>query len=104
MVNHRPRALRGSSLGEALSVSERQPDRLAALYKQWKCSPQTMQAAPPTLAFAVIGQARADGQISPEEESRLLADLLTYWALRGTLDMSELCASQARAQIAAPRI
>jgi hypothetical protein len=104
MVNHRPRALRGSSLGEVLSVSERQPDRLTALYKLWKCSPRRMQSAAPTLAFAVVGQARADGQISPEEESQLLAGLLTYWALRGTLDMSELCALQARAGIAAPRI
>jgi hypothetical protein len=42
MVNHRPRALRGSSLGEVLSVSERQPDRLTALYKLWKCSPRRM--------------------------------------------------------------
>ena len=104
MVNHRPRALRGSSLGEALSVAERQPDRLAALHEEWKRAPRRMQTAPPTLAFAVIGQTRAEGKISPEEESRLLADLLTYWALRGTLDMSELCASQARARIAAPSI
>lgn len=104
MVTHRPRALRGSSLGEALSVSERQPGQLTSLYRQWKYSPQRMQSAPPTLAFAVIGQARADGRIDPEEESRLLAALLTYWALRGTLDMSELCALQAQARIAAPRI
>ena len=52
-----------------------------------------------------VGQASADGKISPEEESRLLTNLLTYWALKeGTLDMSELCASQARARIAAPSI
>ena len=104
LVNHRPRALGGRSLAEALSVGERQPDRLAALYEQWRGSPSAMKTAPPTLAFAVIGQARADGKINPEEETRLLANLLTYWALRGTLDMSELCASQARATIAAPAI
>ena len=32
-------------------------------------------------------------KISPEEESRLLTSLLTYWALRGTLDMSAFAAS-----------
>ena len=85
-------------------MAERQPDRLVALHEEWKRAPRRMQTAPPTLAFAVIGQTRAEGKISPEEESRLLADLLTYWALKGTLDMSEVCASQARARIAAPSI
>jgi hypothetical protein len=47
----------------------------------------------PALAFAVIGQARADNQISPEQESRLIGDLLTHWALRTTLDRSEICAT-----------
>ena len=71
-------------------MAERQPDRLAALLpKSGSVRRAGCSTAPPTLAFAVIGQARAEGKISPEEESRLLADLLTYWALRGTLDMSE---------------
>ena len=30
LINHRPKALRGASLLEALAVEERQPDRLAA--------------------------------------------------------------------------
>jgi hypothetical protein len=40
-----------------------------------------MYRAPPTLVFAVIGQARADGHMTPEEESHLLGKLLTHWAL-----------------------
>lgn len=102
LAQHRPRALRGHSLAEALAVRDRAPARLTALFRAWKQSPRTLRQAPPTLAFAVIGQARMDGQISPETESRLVADLLTWWALRGTLDMSELCASQARARLTAP--
>jgi hypothetical protein len=102
LAQHRPRALRGHSLAEALAVQDRAPARLTALCRAWKQSPRTLRQAPPTLAFAVIGQARMDGQISPETESRLVADLLTWWALRGTLDMSELCASQARARLTAP--
>jgi hypothetical protein len=37
------------------------------------------------LVFAVIGQARANGLLSPEHESVLLGRLLTHWALRNTL-------------------
>jgi len=86
LVNHRPAALRGASLLEAMAVEERQPERLAAYYRSWRTSPARMWATPPALAFAVIGQARADGQMSPEEESSMLANLLTYWAVRSTLE------------------
>jgi hypothetical protein len=41
--------------------------------------------APPTLALAVIGQARARGRISPEQESATLSNLLTHWAARSVL-------------------
>jgi hypothetical protein len=51
-----------------------------------------MYRAPPTLVFAVIGQARADGQLTPEEESTVLGKLLTHWALRTTLNVSAVCA------------
>ena len=40
-----------------------------------------MYRAAPSLVFAVLGQARADGRVSPEDESHLLAKLLTHWAL-----------------------
>jgi hypothetical protein len=91
LVNHRPRALRGRSLIEVMDIAQRQPARLAALYRQWGSNPSEMYRAPPVMAFAVIGQARADGGISPEDESALLSKLLTYWALRATVNMSELC-------------
>jgi hypothetical protein len=92
LVNHRPRALRGRSLMEVMDIAPRQPARLAALYRQWGSNPSDMYRASPVLAFAVIGQARADGDISPEDESTLLSKLLTYWALRATVNTSELCA------------
>jgi len=94
LVNHRPKALRGKSLMEVLAVEERQPERLRAYYRAWGTSPDRMGNAPPTLAFAVIGQARADGGLTPEEESNTLANLLTYWAGRSALDISALCATQ----------
>jgi hypothetical protein len=93
LINHRPKALRGRSLMEVMDIAQRQPARLAALYRQWGSNPSEMYRAPPVMAFAVIGQARADGGISPEDESALLSKLLTYWALRATVNMSELCAA-----------
>jgi hypothetical protein len=96
LVNHRPRALRGRSLVEVLDTDQRQPSRLAHLFEMWGGSPVQMREAAPSLVFAVIGQANADGKISPEEESRLLTNLLTYWALRGTLDVSAYCSQSLR--------
>ena len=98
LINHRPKSLRGRSLGEVLGVAERQPVRLQALYSEWGRSPADMYRAAPSLAFAVIGQARADGAISPEQESELFARLLTYWAKRSTLDTSFACALAAAPQ------
>lgn len=86
LARHRPAALRGRALGEALGVQQRQPRRLALLFSLCRRAPQRLYDAPPSLAFAVIGQARADGRLGPEEESVLLARLLTHWALRSTLD------------------
>ncbi|MCE7987626.1 MAG: hypothetical protein DYG89_41205 [Caldilinea sp. CFX5] len=97
LVNHRPPSLRGKSLVEALAVAERQPAHLQAHFEQWRHSPTHLRQTPPALAFAVIGQARADGKLGPEAESRLLGKLLTDWALRSTLDLSVVCAAKASA-------
>ncbi|WP_256081076.1 hypothetical protein [Massilia sp. YIM B04103] len=82
---HRPQSLRGSSLPEVLKVCHRQPAYLDLLYRWWARRPRYMYQASPTLVFAVIGQARANGKLNPEHESVLLGRLLTYWALRSTL-------------------
>lgn len=93
IVQHRPRALRGASLKEALEVDQRQPAKLRILFDAWRASPAQMRRAPPSLVFAVIGQARAESRLSPEEESRILTKLLTHWALRAALDTSAGCAN-----------
>src|SRR5205809_5918662 len=90
LLNHRPASLRGKSLREVMPLAQRQPHQLESLYRAWNAQPEKMQSAPPTLAFAVIGQARAGGKITPEEESNTLAKLLTYWAMRSALDTSAL--------------
>jgi hypothetical protein len=92
LVDHRPPSLRGRSLREALASAERRPDRLHAQYRAWRQSPQAIRRAPPTLAFAANGQARADGQITPELETKAIGNLLTDWAVRSTLDIARQCA------------
>ncbi len=98
LVHHRPATLKGKSLKEVMNVAERQPERLAAWHQAWGNSPARMRGAPPTLVFAVISQARADGKITPEMESRMLSELLTYWAARSALTASANCARQASAR------
>jgi hypothetical protein len=98
LINHRSRGLRGHTLGQALASADRHPARLRTLYRRWRGDPLSqMSRNRPALVFAVVGQARADGLLSPRGESRLLTDLLTRWAVRSTLDVSYQCAWPARA-------
>jgi hypothetical protein len=101
LINHRPKTLRGRSLREAMNVEQRTPGRLAALFGAWSKMPRQMYRSPPSLVFAVIGQAKADGDLSPEDESDLLAKLLTFWAMRSTLDSSAYCAAIRRSRVRA---
>ncbi len=91
LLDHRPARLAGRTLPDVMPIRERRPDRLRALLPQWETHGGWRDARP-TLAFGVIGQARADGKMSPEREGRLVADLLQHWALRTTIDASEACA------------
>jgi hypothetical protein len=95
LTSHRPQTLGGASLTQALDVAGRQPGKLAALLDEWTARPGEMYRAQPTLVFAVLGQARSDGRLSPEAESEVLAKLLTHWALRSTLDTAAACATSA---------
>ena len=51
LVHHRPKALRGASLIEALTVEERQPARLTAYHQSWRTAPRAMYRASPTLGL-----------------------------------------------------
>jgi hypothetical protein len=101
LIGHRPKALRGRSLREAMNVEQRTPGRLTELFAAWNRAPEQMYRAPPSLVFAVLGQARADGSMSPEDESELLAKLLTFWAMRSTLDTSAYCAAIPKSKVRA---
>jgi len=93
ILDHKPTSIKGITVEQALASPDRQPDALREIYRRWRASPSQVQQAPPTLVFAVIGQARSDGFMGAEEESGILADLLKYWAFRITLDTSALCST-----------
>jgi hypothetical protein len=100
LVAHRPASLKGRSLREVMPIAERQPAALSALFRAWRRSPARMFHERPTLVFAVLGQARADGQLSPEDESRAMSALLTHWALHTALQVSADCAALAPGKVA----
>jgi len=102
IAHHRPKSLKGALLKEALQTDERQPARLSSYFQNWRASPFRMYEAAPTLVFAVIGQARAEGSISPEAEGRIFSRMLNYWALRDTLDTAVNCAKPTLIRSAAP--
>jgi hypothetical protein len=97
IVHHRPASLKGRSLMEALDIGERQPSRLRSMLGAWRLDPKRMYQCRPTTVFAAIGQGRADGKLTPEEESTVLGKLLTHWALQSSLTASATCAARARA-------
>jgi hypothetical protein len=104
LAGHRPASLGGASLKEVLCSEERKPARLADYHRAWRGSPGRMLRAPLSLIFAVMGQARMDGQITPEEESRTLAYMLTYRAMRSTLDISATCGARPVAPLGQPGV
>lgn len=81
LVNHRPKLLRGNSLKEALPVNERQPAQLRRLWQVWRAEAAHMRRARPSLVFAVLGQAKVDGLLEADRESRMVGEFLNHWAL-----------------------
>jgi hypothetical protein len=93
MLAHRPASLRGAQVSDVLRHRSRRAESLLSRLDDWRRNPQQIDRTAPSLAFAVVGQARAADLMSPEYESRLLSELLTRWAVRGSLDSTLLCAA-----------
>lgn len=85
LLAFRPASLQGKSLGETLRLPDRRPEYLQALWAQWKADQDRLKRAPPALAFAVLGQARASGLLGAKQELDLIGSLLGHWALRSYL-------------------
>ena len=97
LLAHRPPSLRGRSLGELAKPQSLACDALREQLAHWRATPSRMYAAQPCEACAVIGQARADAALAPEQEARWLSALLTHWALRRTFGEGSVRAPPATA-------
>jgi hypothetical protein len=98
LVKHRPARLLWRTLGSVLASSARRPARLRGLYQLWQRSPALVQEAAPSLVFAVIGQARSDRAMTPEQESEVLEKALRFWALQTSMDTAAACGLPPRRQ------
>lgn len=85
LTNHPVAALQGGPLVSAFDLRARLPERLRRLWHDASGRVAVLQTLPPTIAFAVIGQAKQDRRLTPERESALVAELLTRWGLRRAL-------------------
>jgi hypothetical protein len=84
-VTHRSDPLGGRPLTSLLPIEDRQPQRLTRIFDGWRQHPQSVHRSSPSLAFAVIGQAKADGDLSPGREAELVSGLLRRWAFERAL-------------------
>lgn len=89
MAGHRPPALGGRSIADVLPLEQRTPGSLVARFQAWGDDLGVLARQPPSLVFAVMGQARAAGLVAPRAESALLTDVLSAWAVRSSIDVME---------------
>jgi hypothetical protein len=80
VVNHSPMELRGRKLLDLFPLDERQPENLRRYYVQWREKRLNIYDMPPTLLFAVMGQAKSDLVITAADENQILTRVLRYWA------------------------
>jgi hypothetical protein len=95
---HRPSTLRGQAVADVLTSEQLRPERLREQLATWRARPKLVETAAPCHVFAVIGQARADDKLTPEMEARALSRLLTYWALKSSLETTAYCPPRIRGQ------
>jgi hypothetical protein len=99
LLDHRPASCHGRRLRELVPWAERTPERLRALHEQWSHRRGALRNAMPSLAMAVLGQAKFDGRLAPHAESEIHTRLLRAWAIRGTLGISPGPPQQAAAPL-----
>jgi hypothetical protein len=85
LARHPVAAMGGQPLARAFDLTGRRPAELRRMWRATGGRVKALQTLAPTLAFAVLGQAKQDRLIEPERESSVLAELLTRWGLRRAL-------------------
>ncbi|CAM2156239.1 conserved protein of unknown function [Pararobbsia alpina] len=85
LLSLRPPSLHGGELKTLLRLPDRAPLHLIDTWERVRSRPQQYLADTPTLAFAVLGQARYSGLLQANDELKVIASLLERWALAGYL-------------------
>ena len=81
LVNEfKPTSLKGKNLASVFPLQERQPIQLQQYFEKWKNDSHSIDRAPPTLFFAVMGQAKSDLKLNAAAESRIITKQLRKWA------------------------
>jgi len=96
VLQTRAERLAGEQLINVFPRADRTPAALRRLWSQTRGSSDAIARVNPCIAFAAVGQARADGAIGAKVEARLLRRLLRFWALRATVSTAEACAHARR--------
>ncbi|MEM1020126.1 MAG: hypothetical protein AAGJ09_06505 [Pseudomonadota bacterium] len=81
-LSHRIDKLDGQSLYGLLFDARRTPARLRQAYGGTAADLDQLSRLQPSLAFAVLGQAAADGRISISQETHAIQELFAIWAKR----------------------
>lgn len=92
VLTTRAPSLGGATLRAALTKPEITPERLDGLEPWHERDHTALRKVLPMTAFAALGQARADGHLTPEAEAETLAKLLEHWALRSALKRAQRAA------------
>jgi hypothetical protein len=93
VLGHQGEKLGGMPLISIFPRQDRTPARLRQAWIEFRQHRSILARVSPTVALAIVGQSRHDGAISAAREVGLLRRLLRYWALRSTIDASEVCAA-----------
>ena len=91
IVEHRPERLAGQTLRDALVLDALRPEQLVRTYARWRAAPRRGADLRPCVLLAALGQARVCGRLSAGEESRVLEQLLSHWALRRVRNRTKAC-------------
>ncbi len=80
VIHHRTKEMKGRRLLDLFPLGERQPARLQEMGRAWRKKELNIYEVPPTLVFAMMGQAKSDLAITGAEENDLLTRIMRYWA------------------------
>jgi len=80
VIHHSTGEMKGTPLIDLFPLRKRQPADLQRLYRSWKNKQASLYDLPPSLVFAILGQAKSDLRIDAAEENHILTKLLRFWA------------------------